>query len=356
MDWLKEASRNWKLKTSFIIYMLVSLCFSMPLGIFIKYLLSEARSKYLVNHALSEVNNVFGKLIFSKALGSMIDISPILVVLCFFYLFFQLFYLHKIQPVLNYLSHPDQLDLTDINELSDRVFALSQENLNIKEENFANIIRMNEVSKQMDSLLHEIKNPLTILSGDLEIIDKKFKFEDERLIRIIARMTRSTRRIQDYIQYLSMSQHIKDIEVNVRPIKLNALIVSIEAELNNLQRDIHFRKDISDLSQIVHLDLALFIEGMTNILRNSDAYAKSKITIKLFENDQEVILEIEDDGPGFSQEALQNYNKAYFSENPLVGNMGLGLYITDEIMKKLGVKMVLNNKLGASTQLIIKKS
>ena len=100
----------------------------------------------------------------------------------------------------------------------------------------------------------------------------------------------------------------------------------------------------------------MFLEGLTNILKNSVDYAKSEIILNIYENDSYLIVDIEDDGPGFSQEALLNYNKPYFSENPLVGNMGLGLYITDEIMKKQDIEMVLSNQFGANTKLFIKKS
>lgn len=356
MDWLRDSTRKWKLKTSLIVYMLVSLFLSIPFGLLIQSILRETRKNYILPRVLYNSSSLFDKIMFSKQLASLIDGLPIILVLIFFYIFFQLFYKHKIQPILNFLDNHEDLDLNEENEFSNKVFELNQENIKLKKENFINIRKVYEVSKKVDTLLHEIKNPLTILSGDIEMLNTNYDFKDPKIKQIISRISRSEKRIQDYINHLNVSQSIKDLEVDIKSISVYKLINIIQTELIHWTREITFTYEVKDLSQIIQLDSELFLEGLINILKNSMNYAKSEIALNIYENDNHLIVEIEDDGPGFTQEALNNYNKPYFSENPVVGNMGLGLYITDEIMKKQEIEMVLSNQFGANTKLFIKKS
>lgn len=356
MDWLRNSTKNWELKTSVMLYMLSSLFFSIPFGFFYQSTLKEIRKNYILSNALSHTNGFLEKWVISKGVTIFLDSIPLLFVLLFFYVAFHLFYKHKIQSVLEFLDHQGEIDIKEKNELSDKVFELSQKNRKLVEENFINIRKINEMSKKMDTILHEIKNPLTILSGDIEMLHANFISDDERLKRILLRMSRSEKRIQDYINNLKKSEDLSELKVDLRPVSFVDLMEALKKDLNHWDKEIIFTHDLKDLFQTVNIDLELFLEGLTNILKNSERYSKSTITVSLYETEEYFMIEVEDDGPGFSQEALCNYNKPYFSENPLVGNMGLGLYITDEIMKKNGIKMVLSNHVGANTKLFIKKS
>ncbi|NMD38573.1 MAG: hypothetical protein GYA87_07850, partial [Christensenellaceae bacterium] len=171
MDWLRDSTRSWKLKTSLMVYMLVSLVLSIPFGLLFQSILKEARKNYILPRALSNSSGLFDRIMFSKLLTTLIDGLPIIFAVIFLYIFFQLFYQHKIQPVLNFLGHHDEMDLKDNNELSNKVFALNQENIELNKENFVNIRKIHDVSKKVDTVLHEIKNPLAILSGDIEMLN-----------------------------------------------------------------------------------------------------------------------------------------------------------------------------------------
>lgn len=355
MDWIRDATKKLKLKTSLIVYMLISLFFSTPLGLLLQAILREARKSYLLSKPISNSFTNMDKIVFSELSTMFIDVIPIIIILTFFFIFFHLFYDHKIQSVINYLNHQEKMDLNDNSELSNKVFELNQENIRLQQENFINIKKIHEVSQKMDTILHEIKNPLTILGGDIEMLNANFTFQDEKINRILSRMARSRKRMWDYIENINISESIKKIEVNIQIISIHDFIILVETELSQWPQKISLTYKFKDLYQTIKLDPELFIEGMTNILKNSTNYAKSEITLNIYENDRYIVVEIEDDGPGFSKEALLNYNKPYFSENPLVGSMGLGLYITDEIMKKQGIEMILSNKLGANTKLVIKK-
>ncbi|MDY3706652.1 HAMP domain-containing sensor histidine kinase [Vagococcus lutrae] len=356
MDWLRDATKNWKLKTNLMIYMLISLFFSIPLSLIFQSILIEARKNYIVSKTLSSNSNLIDKIIFSELLTLFINAIPLMFLMAFFYVFFNLFYNHKIQTVINYLNNQEEQDLNDMNELSNKVFELNEENIRLQQENFINIKKIHEISQKMDTILHEIKNPLTILSGDIEMLSTTYAIKDEKMNCILSRMSRIKKRIQDYIMNLNTCENIKKLEADIQSISINDFVNLIKTELHQWTYEISLTNNLNDLSQIIKLDSELFLQGITNVLKNSINYAENRIALNIYEDDRYLVVEIEDDGPGFSREALLNYNKPYFSENSLVGNMGLGLYITDEIMKKQGIEMILSNQIGANTKLFIKKT
>lgn len=139
MDWLRDATKNWKLKTNLMIYMLISLFFSIPLSLIFQSILIEARKNYIVSKTLSSNSNLIDKIIFSELLTLFINAIPLMFLVAFFYVFFNLFYNHKIQTVINYLNNQEEQDLNDMNELSNKVFELNEENIRLQQENFINI-------------------------------------------------------------------------------------------------------------------------------------------------------------------------------------------------------------------------
>ncbi|MDO5726235.1 MAG: HAMP domain-containing sensor histidine kinase [Tissierellia bacterium] len=354
MDWINDFTKNWKLKTAFILYMLSSLIFSMPISLLFKSILTEIRKKYIISKALQNIDGILDRLMYSDPFLKLIDFIAIFIILTFFYIFFLLFYRDKIKSVILFLDN-NKTDLNDSNELSDKVFELVDENEKLKRENFKNIININELYKERDTIFHEIKNPLTTLGGDIEILNARLQLKDEKTLRILDRMARTEKRIRDYIININYSENIKTKKLDLSPICFGDFIKLIKDELNAWDKEINFSYDLKDLTKHIDIDSKMFLEAFVNILKNSDRHAKTEICINVFEDESHLIVEIEDDGPGFSKQALENFNKPYFSENPLVGNMGLGLYITDEIMKKLDIDMVLSNNLGANTKLFIKK-
>lgn len=355
MDFLRYFTKNWKLRTSFIAYLLVSLIISIPFAFFIHYIAAESRKEFILSNILSENSRLINKFMLSNFLGKLIDFIPIIIIILFLYIFFNLFYEHKIKSVIDFLENFEEMDLEDRNELTRKSFDLIKENENLKQTNLINIRNMNNLYKQMDTILHELKNPLAVLSGDIEMLTGIYNYDDEKINIIIARITRSVDRIKSYINKLRVREGLNSLELKIKDISFDDFINFIQKDLTICHKNIDFSYKLRDLSKKIMLDLELFLEGFTNIIKNSDAYAKSKISINIYEDEEFLIVEIEDDGLGFSKDALNNYNKPYFSENPLVCNMGLGLYITDEIMKKQDIKMFLSNNSGANTKLFIKK-
>ena len=96
--------------------------------------------------------------------------------------------------------------------------------------------------------------------------------------------------------------------------------------------------------------------AMTNIINNAISFANKNIIVisEVFEN--YYIIKIKDDGPGFDKKFIANFGKPFYStrsNNTL--NMGLGLFITKQMIENLEGNVEVINNNGAEVVLKWKK-
>ena len=76
-----------------------------------------------------------------------------------------------------------------------------------------------------------------------------------------------------------------------------------------------------------------------NLLNNAKAYGDEAV-IKLSENDKEILINIEDNGPGINEKdyekALKPFQRLDSSRNQNIAGSGLGLSISQDIIKTIG--------------------
>jgi signal transduction histidine kinase len=87
---------------------------------------------------------------------------------------------------------------------------------------------------------------------------------------------------------------------------------------------------------------------ITNLIMNAKKYAPGKIETRVFRQDKNACFEIVDHGPGIAPEyqisIFERFERAP-QTNP-VGGLGLGLYISREILRSHGGELTLKSQLG----------
>ncbi|RBP57545.1 signal transduction histidine kinase [Alkalibaculum bacchi] len=360
MDWINHFTKDWKLKKSFSLYMIVFLIIGLVLGLVTKAVLECVKFDHLSTSVFNQPStSIFSTIILSKAFTFLIDfIVPILIVI-FPIIGFIVFYKHKIQQpihILNDMNCYEEWEGNNQDELalaSNRVIESLQEFENMQ---LAYTFQMNNATRKTDTLLHEIKNPLSTLKGDIELLDIVLNDKNHTIQEIIQRMKRNEGRIETYLSKLTEKGNIKKIEADLNQISILALWKDLYSRFVDNPIPIAFEKNISDNHKNIKIDESLFYEAISNIIDNANRFAKRKIVVQLFETENEYVLTINDDGKGFSKDALKNYDQPYFSESTLSGNMGLGLFITRALLNKQEIAMEAKNNHGACLELFIKKS
>lgn len=113
---------------------------------------------------------------------------------------------------------------------------------------------------------------------------------------------------------------------------------------------------------VIRIDKELVLEVMENLLANASVYTKDKIVLTIANRGTELELRVEDNGGGFSEEALQMAGSPFYrSENKkkrehfgshfgghFGGHFGLGLYICKQLCEKCGGGLRIENAAGGS--------
>lgn len=206
-----------------------------------------------------------------------------------------------------------------------------------------------ENDKEADILYqiaHEVKNPLTVCKGYLEMLDITKEDNLEKYIPIIKKeVDRSITIMNDFL-------NIKKIEVNKEIMDLSLLLDDVKITMNNILNN---KTEI----KIKNLDDEIYIEGdydrlkqvIINLIKNSYEADATKITLEIKKVSNKIKLIISDNGKGINETDLNKIGNLYFTtkEN---GN-GIGVNLSKEIIKKHDATIKYESKLGYGTSVTI---
>jgi signal transduction histidine kinase len=194
-------------------------------------------------------------------------------------------------------------------------------------------------------LAHEIRNPMTLLKSATQHFADHYKFEDqdEELKEVILG---EINRINDLIEGLLLLGRIESKAFEVIDI---AEIVSEAVKLSE-KRALEQKTRIN-LSQMetrypVMGDISMAWQLVTNLLVNSiEALVENgTIEIRTYRDDDSVILEVEDDGPGFDPGIKEKILDPFFTTKEK--GTGLGLAIAHSVATSMGGRLELVDKIG----------
>jgi len=199
-------------------------------------------------------------------------------------------------------------------------------------------------------LAHEIKNPLTPIQLSAERIRRRYLDKIEKDDREI--LDRATRTIVQQVESMkSMVDAFSDYAqpVNSRPkcLDINTLIRDItELHIAHLTK-IRFLFDLTDDLPLVMTDPTGVRQVLNNLIINaSDALGDKGGELKLstridHANDNFLVLELQDNGPGFPAELLDRIFEPYVTTK--ISGSGLGLPISRRIIEENGGTMRATN-------------
>ena len=174
---------------------------------------------------------------------------------------------------------------------------------------------------------HDLRTPLTRIKLQLEMLSKNK--ENEELLKDVDEM-------QYMLEtYLDFSQTVSSEESSL--VNINKLIEEVIDTSKDENKSIIFKpmgeNEINHKCKYIALKRCII-----NIINNAKAYG-DKIIIKLSESDNKININIEDNGPGISkkdyQKALKPFQRLDSSRNQNIAGSGLGLSISQDIIKTL---------------------
>ena len=184
----------------------------------------------------------------------------------------------------------------------------------------------------MFKITHEIKNPIAVCKGYLEMMDTNDIPKTTRYISIInSEIERTLNILKDILEFnkINLEKDIMDITMLLEEIKelFKELLRNkdIKLELNNPYDELLILGDYNRLKQVI-----------INMIKNSmEAKHDNKrliIKLSLVKDSGNIIISISDNGIGMTKEVIDNIGKEFFTTKQ--HGTGLGVSISKDIISK----------------------
>lgn len=205
---------------------------------------------------------------------------------------------------------------------------------------------------------HELKTPLTAISGYAELIENGMA-SGEDMRHFASQIQQSSNRlltlINDIIQLSELD--CTEVEVNFAPIDLYQTAKSCVDMLDMAAQQHDVKLSIEGSAAIIHANKAMMEEVVVNLCDNAIRYnnkgGEVRLSIKPIKD--KVILSIKDTGIGISEENQERIFERFYrvdrSRSKSTGGTGLGLAIVKHIVVKHHASMEIESELGKGTEI-----
>lgn len=240
---------------------------------------------------------------------------------------------------------------TDILEINDLINSINNLSQSIKEQE-------NIRKRLTGDISHELKTPLTNIQSHLEaMIDGIWEPTEERLLSVkeeAERLSSLVSDMQKLNKYDEASIKLKKDNVNISDI-----ICFVIFQFSNLAKSKNIKIEYEKKNINLYCDKDKITQALVNILSNAIRYSNEGSTIFIEEKlkDNKVIISIEDQGIGISEEDLkyvfERFYRADKSRTRATGGTGIGLTIVKSIVSSHGGEVKLESKLGEGSKFTI---
>jgi heavy metal sensor kinase len=225
---------------------------------------------------------------------------------------------HNLEKRITTLSADDEIEelITTFNFMLDKL-----------DDSFSKIKRFsNDVS-------HELKTPLTIIRGEIELGLRKDRTNEEykNILKSTLEETKSLQELINSLLFLSKSNN-KEIEQQFAEVELDDIITEVIAQNKQLIETKNIKFYFHDFENtIVQGNFLLLKILIGNIIQNSLKYSHKNSIVEISLNKQQ--LQIKDYGIGIKEEDLKNiFDRFYRVDDARSGDgYGLGLSIVKSI-------------------------
>lgn len=214
-------------------------------------------------------------------------------------------------------------------------------------EDFSELWRQIEERKRLNAAFaHDLRTPLTVLKGYGEILQSSSDSKTAETARI---MSKHIARLERYADSMSKLQRLEENKACCSDIEAKELAAVFEetGQLLAKQDGKSFCLFNDIASEKISIDGETASQVYNNLLSNAVRYANEKICVRLWETEELFLLQVSDDGKGFSREGIKRAAEPYYSGEDKQGeNFGLGLYICKTLCRQHGGELFIESSHG----------
>ncbi|MCE9544675.1 MAG: sensor histidine kinase [Planctomycetia bacterium] len=214
-----------------------------------------------------------------------------------------------------------------------------------------------EIVALIGSLAHEIKNPLSTIRLNLELLAEDFRpaesLRERRAASKISVVQRECQRLQDLLDDFLKVTRVRRLDLE--PSDLNAEVTRAldffrpQADEARSEVILYLEPDLPS----VLLDLQAFQAALLNLLLNAQQAMEGggQLVVRSRVSAGRVALDLIDTGCGMDEKTLARAFEVFFSTKQ--GGSGLGLPTTRKIIEAHGGCLLVQSEVGRGTQFTI---
>jgi signal transduction histidine kinase len=214
-----------------------------------------------------------------------------------------------------------------------------------------------EIARLAGALAHEIKNPLSTISLNMELLVEDLRDSDSprdrRAMRKIKLVQRECRRLQDLLDNFLSFTKVRSLKLE--PSDLNVQVTQVldffrpKAQETGIEVIDYFTTDLP----MVLLDRENFHGALLNLVLNAQQAMPGggQLVVRTYGTPDGVALDLIDTGCGIDENTRSHVFDAFFSTKS--GGSGLGLPTARKIIEAHGGSISMQSEVGRGTQFTV---
>ncbi|MFD2699300.1 ATP-binding protein [Paenibacillus shunpengii] len=206
------------------------------------------------------------------------------------------------------------------------------------------------ISELAASVAHEVRNPLQVTRGFLQLMSKQENLRNRRYVSIaIEELDRASEIINDFLTFakpefdqirlINLAEEFNHIEGVLIPMaNLEGCVITMDVPENLWVRG----------------NTSKFKQAFINILKNSieAIQGSGEVRVKAYSRGKEIFIHVQDTGIGMDEQELMRLGEPYFS-NKTKGT-GLGMMVTFRIIEAMDGSIEYSSEKGIGTEAVIR--
>ena len=209
------------------------------------------------------------------------------------------------------------------------------------------VARDAQLRLMLGGVAHEIRNPLGsielyagLIAGDLPADDER----KQHIEKVIGEVRRLNRVISEFLEFARPAPPQPQPTALAPLVADAAFLLTPEMEKAGIQYEMHVAPDLA-----AYIDGAKIERVLINLMKNAVQAMRDggHLAVRAAAEDEEVIVEVADDGPGMSEEVRSRLFEPFFTTKEK--GSGLGLAVVERIVEENRGQIEIDSRQGEGT-------